>query len=186
MDKFDVKFVPFGKDGVAFAKALKTEMNRVVKNGYSIIRSEQVSDGYLIIAHKTQVSRQDMKSASIYDLLRDQIARGVATLPIGLPSDAMSGGDVLSPESNNLLDAFFGANYERIGNKKAIIDKIGETLPPVLRRYPSAKLRPILENISRFIADHEKSHPTGKACELTEILKAVVEAGNKHMQQNAC
>ena len=185
MDKFDVKFVPFGKDGETFAKDLKTEMNKVVKNGWTIIRSESMNNGYLIIAHKVQVSRRDAKSANIFDLLKEQIARGdVHVMPVALPE--MEQRAMLSEESTTLLNTFFAANHERMGNKKAIIAKMDETLPQVLRRYPSTKLRPIFENIKAYADAHEKHHDGGKGCELVEILKAVVEAGNKYVQQSAC
>jgi hypothetical protein len=175
--KFEVKFVSKGRSSAVFAKSLQDLLNKYERTGWSIIKTIRYPDGMLVMAHKE--APRKMLINPFEQLLR-QVSSGEIHMMPPPPTERVR----FIPESVGFLDTFFAANPQP-HSKDSVIKKIPETLPAVLRRYPNEKLRPILSNLKDFCAAHLKDHAPGN-CELVEILQAVVEAGEKHVQQSEC
>jgi hypothetical protein len=177
-EKFRVRFVAKGTDGAAFALELQKLLNKPSLNNWNIIRTDNMGDGYLVVAVKIPP-----QPVSLLDMLREKIGQGMVPVVLEGLSPETDTKVRLDPESATFLDTFFSTANSR--DKKRVIEKMPEVLPQVFRRYPNEKLRPIIENIKAYKEDHMKGH-AGPPCDLMEILQVLVESGEKHIQQNAC
>lgn len=163
--KFSTKFILFGD---TFAKDLEKALNWYAKGEWTILRTDPLPTGYLVIALKTP---PEPPAVSLGDLLR-----GAHMVEMGQPPA------VLSSDAKSFLTTFFEANPAR-GQKDATIEKASETLTPILKKYTNDRLRPIIENLKIYVEGHKKDH-AGSPCELAEIIEKVLEVSEKYVQQN--
>lgn len=169
------KYVRISPEGGSEAASYLTHvLNDLSKEGWQIIRTELVQGGfgYLIIAIK-------QPQITIEDIIRQSIGASGGEIPVihlgGNPSRRPSVD--LSNESRSFLNEFM-ANNKYTGER--LLEKAGETLAPVLKKYSSTQLRPLIENMKAYVTDHLANHE-GPPCEISKIIQRVIELTEHHV-----
>lgn len=168
------KYVRLSPDnGPEAANYLTDVLNDLSKDGWQIIRSELVQGGfgYLIIAIK-------QPQITLEDIIRQSIGGNLPVIHLHGGGD-QSGQQVVSltNESRSFLNEFM-ANNKYTGER--LLEKAGETLAPILKKYSGVQLRPMVENMKAYVKDHLANHD-GPPCEISKIIQRVIELTEQHV-----
>lgn len=180
MLEYKTKFIPFSKSGgAAFAKTLEKALNALIKDRWTIHRSELMSDGYLIIA-----ARENLPS--FLQELQKRVESGeVQLMTLGsMPTEAMpksprSELDDLTPASRDFLDKFFTINNLE---GETLIKQMPALLPKMCQRYSVSDLAGIFDDLRKWNTEHAKAHAT--PCQLSRIVAAIITEGSKHVRMS--
>ncbi len=169
--KYSVKFIDMSNGAVGATK-LEKMLNNFAEDDWSIIRSDIVNTGVLIIAVKQP---EAPKTEPIG--LQDFLARIGVLGMTHVDSDQ----NKLKPETKKFLDEFFRINNSSDTSKT--ISRTGEVLAGMLPKIPNEKLRPLIDELKDHANKHAEKH-NGEPCDLVKIITKIVELSELHLQRN--
>jgi hypothetical protein len=149
-----------------YARLMERAFNEIEKNNRKLVRVEKMEDGHMIVS---------MDAPPVPEFL----AQILKPQPHPIPED------VLTKEAQAFMDAVF-AGIDAPGNKKVALEKLPEVLPTVCRRYSNTDLRAIFGSIKEYIEHHDHHDHQGESCDMTLVMKELVQAGEEWIRKSTC